>query len=214
VIAESLRATTFAELDAFGLRIGVEDMYCRDRVCWIGLAVIALVGLMVSPGLCQPTASDAKQDSAKSLTLIIGGEIDADMAPVAGRLATFFYQCYPKLLERFEHPRKPAPRQIHLVFQRGLKYAGQTSGATITVSVEWLKIQPDDLGMLTHELTHVVQAYPSPEPGWLTEGVAEYARHLYGPKEQPGSTLGIRESLKRCIAGCKTGSLPWMTSRR
>lgn len=191
-------------------------MHRGFRACCIGLAVIGGGGLMVSSGVSQPLTSDATQDSPKPLTLTIGGEIDADLAPVVGRLTTFFYQCYPKLLERFEHPQRPAPREINLVFQRGLKNAGQTSGATITVSVEWLKVQPDDLGLLTHELTHVVQAYPSPEPGWLTEGVAEYARHLYGPKEQPGWTLPAQLSLNQSYKdgyGITGRFLLWLDAR-
>src|SRR5436189_2063268 len=53
----------------------------------------------------------------------------------------------------------------------------------LTVGVDWLKKNPDDIGMLAHELTHAVQAYPKADPGWLTEGIADYARQLYGPQQ-------------------------------
>ena len=33
-----------------------------------------------------------------------------------------------------------------------------------------------DEGILIHELTHVIQPYPGPVPGWLTEGIADYTR--------------------------------------
>jgi len=167
------------------------------RSCSIGITVILLAGPIASSGLSQTPADQTKTDSAKSFTLTIAGEIDADLAPVVGRLTTVFYQSYPKLVQRFEHPKKPAARHIRLVLQRGLKVPAHCSGATVTVSVEWLQKHADDLGLLTHELTHVVQAYPNPEPGWLTEGLADYARHLYGPKEQPGWALPAHLSMKQ-----------------
>ena len=65
-----------------------------------------------------------------------------------------------------------------------------------TCSFEWLRKHPDDIGLFTHELVHVVQAYPKSDPTWLTEGLADYARHSYGPKKQPGWALpsGWREN--------------------
>ena len=37
---------------------------------------------------------------------------------------------------------------------------------------------PEDTGMVIHELTHIIQNYPSPDPGWVTEGIADYIRRL------------------------------------
>lgn len=146
----------------------------------------------------EPKSEDkSKLAKANSFTLTISGEPDAAFAPVVGRLTTLFYQSYPKLVERFENPKKPAPRHILLVLERGLKIPAYCRGATITVSIDWLQKHPDDIGLLTHELTHAVQAYPNPEPGWLTEGLADYARHLYGPKEQPGWALPAHLSMEQ-----------------
>jgi hypothetical protein len=86
----------------------------------------------------------------------------------------------------------------------------------VTVSVEWLQKHPEDIGLLTHELTHVVQAYPSREPAWLTEGLADYARHLYGPKQQPGWALPERLSPQQSYKDgyCVTGRfLLWLDTR-
>ncbi|UJR13660.1 hypothetical protein I4U23_000672 [Adineta vaga] len=33
---------------------------------------------------------------------------------------------------------------------------------------------------VTHECMHVVQRYPRGDPGWLIEGIADYARWKYG----------------------------------
>ena len=51
-----------------------------------------------------------------------------------------------------------------------------TANGRIEVSSHWIEKHPDDIGLVIHELTHVIQAYPSPNPSWLTEGVAYYIR--------------------------------------
>jgi len=154
-------------------------------------AMVAILGSATSHVRAQstPTPQPAKAAAAAGFTLTISGEIEPDFAPTVGRLAALFYESYPKLVGRFENPRKPAPRTIRLKFERGLKVPAYCTGDAITVSIDWLRRNPNDIGLLAHELTHAVQAYPSPDPGWFTEGFADYTRHLYGPKEQPGWAL-------------------------
>ena len=136
-----------------------------------------------------PAKTDAAKAAAGGFELVISGEIEPDFAPTVGKLTALYYESYPKLVARFENPRKPAPRRIALKFERGLKVPAHCVGDVITISIDWLRRYPNDLGLLTHELTHAVQAYPSPNPGWFTEGLADYARALYGPKVQPGWEL-------------------------
>jgi hypothetical protein len=131
----------------------------------------------------------AAEDKPPALSLTIEGPVDAELAPVAGRLTELFYQCYPKLLARFENPKLPAPRKLRLVFDPDLKIPAYCSGDNITVGVKWLKQHPEDIGLFTHELSHSVQAYPSNNASWMTEGIADYARKLYGPAKQPGWNL-------------------------
>ena len=53
-----------------------------------------------------------------------------------------------------------------------------------------------DEGVLIHELTHIIQPYPGPVPGWLTEGIADYTRWVrYEPHNWDSGSLG-RESYK------------------
>jgi hypothetical protein len=128
-------------------------------------------------------------DAPQPLSLKIEGPVDAELAPIAGQLATLYYECYPELLRRFEHPERKANRNVRLVFKSDLEVPGYASGDAVVVSIDWLKKHPRDLGLFTHELTHLVQAYPNPDPGWLTEGIADYARHRYGPAKQTGWSL-------------------------
>lgn len=151
---------------------------------------LVLICLGATPLWAQADKKDdAPPAKPPALTLTIEGEIEPKLAPVVGRFVAVFYESYPKLLERFDHPEKPAPRKIRLAFANGIKVPAYCSGDKITVSIEWISKHPDDLGLLTHELTHAVQKYPNADPGWLTEGLADYARHLYGPRDQPGWRL-------------------------
>ena len=58
-----------------------------------------------------------------------------------------------------------------------------TGGGVITVSAAYARAHPRDLDIVTHEVTHVVQAYSSDTYAhwwhWV-EGVADYARYRFG----------------------------------
>jgi len=70
------------------------------------------------------------------------------------------------------------PAEIRLVIVKEARVPAYTSGATSTINGQWITAHPDDLGMVVHELVHVVQHYPGRRntPGWLTEGIADYIR--------------------------------------
>jgi Peptidase of plants and bacteria len=157
--------------------------------------IVCLLGLFPVLSFAQDAKTPEAKTEAKKpepFTLTITGEIDPELAPVVGKLSQLYFESYPKLVARFENPKKPAERHIRIVFERGLKVPAFCSGSKITISVEWMKKNPNDVGLLTHELTHAVQAYPRFEPGWLTEGLADYARQVYGPKETNGWSLPER----------------------
>lgn len=56
---------------------------------------------------------------------------------------------------------------------------------TVVVSAKYISEHPNDLGLLTHELTHMAQVYPNYDSDtvWLTEGIADYSRYLFGPND-------------------------------
>lgn len=70
------------------------------------------------------------------------------------------------------------PKLIKLVVKKDLRAPAYASGGTITINGSWITKHRDDLGMVVHELTHVVQHYPDNEKdtGWLVEGIADYVR--------------------------------------
>lgn len=153
---------------------------------------LVLTGILLifpAPLVAQKETPRPKAAKAQSLSITIEGEVDDELAPVAGQLTKLFYESYPKLLKRFETAEKPAPRALRAVFVNGLGVPAQCAGNRIDVSTEWLRKNPGDVALLPHELTHAVQMYPRGGPGWLTEGIADYARQVYGLKNQPRWSL-------------------------
>ena len=81
----------------------------------------------------------------------------------------------PILIEMLDSEGFVPPAKAKIIFKKmdGIGYA---SNGEITISVDWITQHPDDIGMVVHELVHVIQAYKSPVPGWVTEGIADYLR--------------------------------------
>ena len=73
---------------------------------------------------------------------------------------------------------EPAHKEIAIVMKE-MRGIAATSGAKINVSADFVRKHPADDGMIVHELVHVVQAYPDPNPIWLTEGLADYVRYWH-----------------------------------
>src|SRR4051812_35483637 len=99
---------------------------------WIAAVLISAV---TSGHNAAQEQDQPPKEKSEPLRLTIEGPVDAELAPVAGKLAEHFYQCYPKLLARFEHPEKAAPRRIRIVFDPNLKIPAHCSGGTVTVGV-------------------------------------------------------------------------------
>lgn len=110
---------------------------------------------------------------------------DAVPAAVRNRIIETFFKAY--LPERRDfHPAAPA--RVNIVIDPaydGIAYVGEKAkAATITINPAWLAKHPGDTDLVTHEAMHIVQGYPeyanARVPGWLVEGIADYARDRYG----------------------------------
>jgi len=93
----------------------------------------------------------------------------------AEKSAKMAKEWYPQVAEMLASDGLNPSREMKLVFQPG-GGIGATSGSTTFISAVWIKNHPDDFGMVIHEMTHVIQCYPNPNPLWVTEGVADYVR--------------------------------------
>lgn len=93
-----------------------------------------------------------------------------------GLVSTF--TVYPKLVKAFN---PEALKTIEVKIDTAYNGVAYAHNGKVTISSEWLRKKPEDLDVITHEVMYIVQTYPNNSgPGWLTEGIADYARHFYG----------------------------------
>ncbi len=93
------------------------------------------------------------------------------------RLVKTFFAVYPRMKEAFN---KEAPESVGISIEKKLTGVAGTTGNVIHCSSTYFRNNPEDIDVITHEGMHVVQAYQKGGPGWLTEGLADYARFTFG----------------------------------
>lgn len=158
-----------------------------------------LTALLVTAGLADAHAFQTTQ-TREGVTLHYRDASDALAAPVRERIIETFFGAY--LRERADfHPA--APTQVGIVIDPaydGIAFVGEKAqAATITINPAWLAKHPGDIDLVTHEAMHIVQGYPeyanARVPGWLVEGIADYARHRYG-KDNAGAGWALPTQVK------------------
>lgn len=116
--------------------------------------------------------------TADGLTLVFINEDPEFNSEVKDGLVKTFFAVYPKLVNAFN---PDALKTLEVKIDTAYNGVAYAHNGKITISSEWLRKKPEDLDVITHEVMHIVQSYPNNSgPGWLTEGIADYARHLYG----------------------------------
>jgi hypothetical protein len=94
------------------------------------------------------------------------------------RLVKTFYIVYPELAKEY-NPN--TLKDVKMVIDTSYKGVAATADGKVTIASSWLHKRPEDIDVVTHEVMHIVQDYgESVGPGWLTEGIADYARNKFG----------------------------------
>lgn len=94
------------------------------------------------------------------------------------RLIKTFYIVYPELAKEY-NPN--TLKDVKMVVDTSYKGVAATADGKVTIASSWLHKRPEDIDVVTHEVMHIVQDYgESVGPGWLTEGIADYARNKFG----------------------------------
>ena len=109
------------------------------------------------------------------------------------------------------------PHTFSLSTKNAEKGVGYTVGTRITVISGFVKRHPRDVGMVIHEMIHVIQAYPNKgkKPGWLVEGIADYARWaMYNGKSLKQFPRPKKEQAWKDGYQVTAGFLLWMESGR
>lgn len=158
---------------------------------------------ILAAAICAAALSSAASGAEESKVHVF---VDVSYAPEAGDTAlkstALVMEWYPKINEILFGADHPLPFDVVTIsFVPDLEGPAATSGNTIRVSSKTIKVMKDDWrAMVIHELTHVVQNYPSGniQAGWLVEGIADYVRHKCFEKD-------IRDTLRLTSAGVLTG---------
>jgi len=94
------------------------------------------------------------------------------------RLVKTFFIVYPKLAKEYN---PETLKDVKMVVDTSYKGVAATADGKVTIASSWLHKHPEDIDVVTHEVMHIVQDYgESVGPGWLTEGIADYARNKFG----------------------------------
>ncbi len=137
-----------------------------------------------------PTGSSANRqptpittNSASNYHLNIQGA-DSTLNTYIANAQQEFTIVYPQLVKRWSADPQKAPEKVTLQFEKNLGNPAETVGGNIIkIDLDYAHTNPYDPGVLTHELTHVVQNYPT-YVVWLTEAIANYSSQLYGPRRE------------------------------
>jgi len=82
------------------------------------------------------------------------------------------------MVKRFN---KNASRRVVFVIEPKYDGVAGTSNGKVVFSPGWFRKHPKDIDVVTHEVMHIIQAYGNTSgPGWVTEGIADYVRFVYG----------------------------------
>jgi len=93
-------------------------------------------------------------------------------------LVKTFFIVYPKLAAEYN---PGTLKEVKMAVDTAYKGVAATADGKVTIASSWLHKRPEDIDVVTHEVMHIVQDYgESVGPGWLTEGIADYARNKFG----------------------------------
>lgn len=114
---------------------------------------------------------------------VINRTDDPALNPIIDEFVNLYFKVYPKLTKKYALNPKEQLKKVTLEFDPSYTGVAYADNGKIVVSPNWILTRPDDVALFTHELTHIAQAYPryDNETWWVTEGIADYTRYVYGP---------------------------------
>lgn len=139
--------------------------------------LLFMAGLLTARTL---PVSDPVTDTLKKngYTLLFRSN-DPDLDPVVRqKLIDTYFKVYQVLVHTFN---KRAAKDVVFLVDTAYKAVAECGGNQVKFSAAYLKARPYDTDVVTHETMHIVQGYGnSSGPVWLTEGIADYVRYVYG----------------------------------
>lgn len=114
----------------------------------------------------------------KKYTLVFINEDKNFDTTEMNRMVEVFFTVYPKEAKKYNHKTN---KKVYFLIDTSYDGVAATWADTVHFNPGWFKKKPEDIDVVTHEVMHIVQNYPdSTGPGWITEGIADYARYKFG----------------------------------
>lgn len=130
--------------------------------------------------ICFSSSRVKGQDiiSKKGYTLTFESNYSSFDPALKEALIKTFFKVYPKLAKEYN---KNTSKEVKFLIDTAYKGVAATGGGKVVFSSNYMEKHPQDIDVVTHEVMHIVQNYGrSGGPGWLTEGIADYARFKFG----------------------------------
>jgi hypothetical protein len=136
--------------------------------------VLAILTLLITAAHAQSSKLIIRNGYTLSIT---NNDATLDTAEQT-RLVNTFFKVYPQLAAEYN---PGTIKGVEMVIDTAYKGVAATANGKVTIASSWLHKHPEDIDVVTHEVMHIVQDYgESVGPGWLTEGIADYARNKFG----------------------------------
>ncbi len=156
---------------------------------------LALLTLFSCAAIAQQPRTVTKI-SSKDATALVDTNDATDLKEWGSKAGTLCVEWFPKIATLLPSEGFATPNEVTLYFDPAMKGVAHAANGRITISAAFVREHPDDWGMVVHELTHVVQAYPAGGPGWLVEGIADYIRIVKFEPQAPRPKLTRLASYK------------------
>lgn len=103
---------------------------------------------------------------------------------------------FPHVCQLLSTQDYKAPAKIKFIFREKIDPPAYATGNEIHFKADWLRSHPDDVGIVIHEMTHLIQAYPGNRhnTGWLVEGIADYIRWWRFEPEAPRTKIDFSKA--------------------
>lgn len=182
-------------------------MRISRRSVWLGLPVVLLA---LSGGTAPASEKGA---TAQSLQVTVDTSEAPDLKKWGEKAAELCRTWHPKIAHALRSDGFIPSRTVRIKFEKACDNPAEASGDRITISPQWVRAHPDDFGMVIHELTHVIQAYPGAEAGWLVEGIADYVRFWQFEPQAPRSPIDPDKASYRDAYRTTAAFLAWTQDR-
>jgi hypothetical protein len=157
----------------FQLLFYKDQYYTMQKIS--SLLIVFLILLFSSTALHAQTEQTITHGK---YTLHVSGNDVNFSSQLTQRLIDVFFIVYPKLAKE---DKKKTLHKVEFFIDTSYHGVAATDNGRVVFSSAYMTKHPGDVDVVTHEVMHIVQNYgESAGPGWLTEGIADFARNQFG----------------------------------